>query len=61
LARLRVIGPWFIWIGVLFSSTRVTSWSMGMSASSSLSWKGVVLDSDYCGLGHVDDHCCSRI
>jgi hypothetical protein len=39
LARLRVIGPWFIFIGVLCSSTYVTAWSVGMSASSSLSWK----------------------
>jgi hypothetical protein len=47
---------------VLCSSTCVTVQSVGMSASSSLSLgKGIVLDSDYCGLGHVDDHCCSQI
>jgi hypothetical protein len=34
LARLRVIGPWFIFIGVLCSSTCVTVRSVEMSASS---------------------------
>jgi hypothetical protein len=39
LAWLRVIVPWFIFIDVLCSSTCVIVRSMGMSASSSLSWK----------------------
>jgi hypothetical protein len=42
LSRLCVIGPWFVFIGVLSSSTCVT---LGKSTSSCPWWKGVVLDS----------------
>jgi hypothetical protein len=61
LVRLRVIGPWFIFIGVLRSSTCVIVRSVGMSTSSSLSWKRSHPRLWLLWAWSCDDHCCSRI